>query len=145
MTSPPPPPLPRKTAEFRGAAERSQAEQLIKWLLIPLACIILMLLFLLATLVLRSSSRTTSGNSQHNAEIGPESPRQGNGSAASGLDAGFGGNANENSGKSLAQNGLATAPPASENSPLENKPAAGRLEPLPSMSRPIGRKRPNRC
>lgn len=117
--SPLPPPLPPAIPErphgAEAPSEQSQSQQLMKWLLIPLGCIIVMLIFLLAMLILgpaggSSADGSTDGDTSEGKALGAQSRSTGGGVATTGPNNDVGGKMNADATTTAAPDKQAAAP-----------------------------------
>lgn len=107
-----PPPIPERAHGAGLPSEQSQAQQLMKWLLIPLGCIIVMLIFLLAMLIMRPPRSSTAGDASEGKAIGAQSRSTGEGAAATDSNNDAGGKMNADAATSAASDKLDDAPAA---------------------------------
>lgn len=121
--SPVPPPLPPPIPIRRNAPEplpeQSQSQQLLKWALIPLGCIIVLLIFLLAIVISRSPSGSTAGGAGEGKVIGAQSAPSGEGLAATGASDDAGGTANADAATPTGADPFDTA---TDTAPAESLP-----------------------
>jgi hypothetical protein len=136
-----PPPLPVRPHEADSQPEQSQAQQLMKWLLIPLSCIIVMLIFLLAMLFLRPTGGSNNGDASEGKAIGAQSRSTGEGATATGPNSDAGGKVNTDEATTATPDKLDAVPTrGADAAPTEPAPED---RPAPATSDAPPTKTPN--